>query len=108
MWRIRALPLGALEDDRGVVLALDGLREAAVADRLGPAGEDVDVAGVVHQVDRARPRRPGADLAEDGLAVGGAEPLHVGEAGAEAERLEHRVAHLDAGGHAAARRRRAG
>ena len=39
-------------------------------------------------------RAPGgraADLAEDGLAVGLAVPLHVGEAGLEAERLEHRA-----------------
>src|SRR6185295_1232922 len=45
-----ALALRPLEQDAGVVLALDRLRPAAVADGLGPAGAHVHVARVVHDL----------------------------------------------------------
>ena len=92
----RELGASVSGSDRVDSPALERLRPAAVHHRLGPAAEDVDVAAVVHQLGRARARRPCRDLAEDRLAVGLAEPLHVGEAGVEAERLQHAQAELDA------------
>jgi hypothetical protein len=90
------LALGALVDGDDVVEPPDVLAEAAVDDRLRPAAEDVDVAGVVHLVDLVGARRAAADLAEDDLAVGFAVPLHVREPGLEAERREDLAPHRDA------------
>ena len=47
-----ALALGSLDDHCRVVPAFDGLAERSPANRFRPAGEQVDVAGVVHLVDR--------------------------------------------------------
>src|SRR5881628_1908453 len=80
-----ARALRALEDHDAVVAALDPLREAAVTDRLRPAREGVEIAGVVHRVDAARARWPGADLPEDRFSARRPEPLHVRETVAEAE-----------------------
>ena len=93
-----ALPLGPLDHHRRVVAALDRLAEAAVAHRLGPAGEQVDVAAVVHQVGEPGPGRPGADLAEHHLARRRAVPLHVREPAREPHRRDHRLAHRLAAG----------
>ena len=84
---MRPSPLRALEGDDDVPLALEAALDAAEAGGLRPADVGVVVGAVVHDVDRARARRAAADLAEDDLAVGLAVPLHVGEAGLEAERL---------------------
>jgi hypothetical protein len=54
--------------------------EALIGGHPGPLAEEVDVAGVVHLVDEVGAAGAAADLAEDGLALGGEEPLHVGEA----------------------------
>ena len=89
-------PLGPLEDAGRVVPPLDRVRDAPVRHGVRPAGEQVDIGGVVHHVDRARAGRPGADLAEHHLAVGLAVPLHVGEPVGEAERPQHGVAELAA------------
>ena len=89
-----ALALGPLDHHRRVVAPFDGLAEAAVAHRLGPAGEQVDVAAEVHQVGQPGSRRAGPDLAEHHLPRRGAVPLHVREPAAEAHRRDHRLAHL--------------
>src|ERR1051325_11323506 len=83
-----ALALGALEDDRAVVEPLDVGMKGAVDDRLRPAGEEIDVAGKVHRVDRVRARRPRGDLAEHRLAVALQIPIHVREAGLVIKRLQ--------------------
>src|SRR5690606_27778023 len=92
-----AAAFGALEDDGGVVLALGSGLEVAPARHPGPFAEEVNVAGVVHLVHEVRAARAAADLAEHHLAVGFAEPLHVGEAVAHAQGVEHAAAELDAG-----------
>ena len=83
---------GALEDGRGVVAM--GQRLGAPGEgRLRPSREEVTVGPVVHDVHRPRPRGAGTDLAEDGLTGRGPEPLHVGEAGREAQGLQHLAPH---------------
>src|SRR6185295_9912032 len=86
-----AVALGALEDDRGVVLARRRGLEAAPAHGACPFAEQIDVAGVVHLIDEVRTAGATADLAEHDLAAGLAIPLHVGEAVAHAECAEHAV-----------------
>jgi hypothetical protein len=91
-----ALAQGALEEDRHVVAALGAALKAAPAHGPGPLAEEVDVAGVVHLIDEVRAAGAAADLAEDHLAVGLEVPLHVGEARAHVQRLEHAHAQLNA------------
>jgi type I restriction enzyme R subunit len=91
-----ALALGALEDDADVVLAVGVGLERLIGGHPGPLAEQIDVAGVVHLIDQVGAARAAADLAEDGLALGGEEPLHVGEAAAHVEGLQHIAAQLDA------------
>ena len=92
-----ALSLGAFVDPGGVVLPIHMLAEAAVAHRFRPAGEDVDVGGIINEVDQVGAGRSGRDLAEDGFARWGAKPFHVGEAGLEVERSIDRFAHFATG-----------
>ena len=68
---------------------MGALVEARVQHRLRPAAEHVEVVGPVHLVDELRPRRARGDLAEHGLATRRAKPLHVGEPGLHAQRVEH-------------------
>ena len=89
MARDPPLPLGALEHEPDVVAPVHGLAEAPVARELRPAPEEVAVVAVVHHVDEVAAARARADLAEDRLAARVAEPLHVGEPGAQPERPHH-------------------
>src|SRR6266478_7746879 len=86
--------LGAFEDDRRVVLAIQLGAETPVQHRLGPSTEEIDVGRVVHGVDRACPRRSGGDFAEYGFTLCRAVPLHVRESRLKAERLEDGAAHI--------------
>src|ERR1043166_4977882 len=92
-----ALALGALEDDRGVVLANGWRLELAPAHRARPFPEQIDVAGVVHLIDQVCAAGPAADLTEHDVTVGLPEPLHVGEAVAHAERAEYLATELESG-----------
>src|SRR6267378_7180630 len=75
-----ARALGAFENDRGVVLAIQLVAEAPMQDGFGPSAEEIDVGSIVHGVDGPRPGRSGGDFAEYGFALCGAVPLHVREA----------------------------
>ena len=89
--RADALPrtMRALEHHGGVVLLRDRLGQATLHRGLGPRTEQIRIAGIVHDMHQARPRRTPADLAEDGFAFGRVEPLHVREAVANAQGLDH-------------------
>src|SRR4051794_12522947 len=91
-----AMPLGALEDDRSVVLALDRRLESVPAHDARPFAKQVDVARVVHLIDEVRAGWTTADLAEYHLPTRLAKPLHVREPVAHAERTEYAVAERDA------------
>src|SRR2546425_3568123 len=86
--------LGALEDDRRVVLAIQLGAETPVQHRLGPSSKEIDVGRVVHGVDRACPWRSGGDFAEYGFTLCRTVPLHVREPCLKAEGLEDGETHL--------------
>ena len=67
--RIRPCPEGSFENDRRIEFALHVLAEAIPDHRLAPTQEDVDIAGVIHQLYGPCPGRTGADLAENRLTV---------------------------------------
>ncbi len=90
-------PSGALRPE---VRGADGVatlrRVEAVLDRQpGPRRVHVDVVGERHQRHELRAGRTGADLADGERAIGAAEPLHVRQAGAQAERGHRVVAEAD-------------
>lgn len=57
-----SLSLGTFDNPGRVVLSLHLLREAAVADGFRPAGEDVDIAREIDQIDEASAGRARADM----------------------------------------------
>jgi len=96
-----AAPAGcALEDDADVVLPRGRRLELLPGRHARPFAKEVDVAGVIHLIDQVRAAGAATDLAEDGLAPGSEEPLHVREAVAHPQGGENLAAELDARGEA--------